>query len=52
LREIGLNNAWFAILEGVIVASGPTRDEVEKILQEILPAEKREFVYIFHLKGK
>ena len=52
LREIGLNNAWFAILEGIIVASGPTRDEVEQILQEILPAKKREFVYVFHLKGK
>lgn len=52
LREIGLNNVWFAILEGIIIASGPTRDEVEQILQEILPAEKREFVYIFHLKGK
>jgi len=52
LREIGLINAWFAILEGIIVASGTTRDKIEQILQEILPAEKREFVYIFHLKGK
>jgi len=52
LREIGLGNVWFAILEGIIVASGQTRDEVEQILQEILPAEKREFVYIFQLKGK
>jgi len=52
LREIGFSNVWFAILEGIVVASGSTRDRVEQILQEILPAEKREFVYIFHLKGK
>jgi len=52
LRDIGFSNVWFAILEGIVVASGLTRDGVEQILQEILPAEKREFVYIFYLKGK
>ena len=52
LREIGFSNVWFAILEGIVVASGSTRDGVEQILQEILPAGKREFVYVFHLKGK
>jgi len=52
LREIGLTNAWFAILEGVIIASGSTKNEVEQILQSILPAEKRKFVYIFQLKKK
>lgn len=52
LREIGLTNAWFAILEGIIVASGLTRNGVEQILQEIIPAEKKELVYIFRLKGK
>lgn len=52
LREIGLTNAWFAILEGVTIASGATRDEVERILQCILPAEKKKFVYIFQLKEK
>ena len=52
LSEIGLRNAWFAILEGEMVAGGSTREEVERILDEIIPAEKRNFAYIFHLKGK
>ena len=52
LREIGVRRGWFAILEGVIIASGKTRDEVERVLKSILPAERREFVYIFQLKGK
>ena len=52
LREIGLTNAWFAILEGMTIASGATKDEVERILQCILPTKKRKFVYIFRLKEK
>ncbi|MEA2074727.1 MAG: hypothetical protein U9O85_03205 [Euryarchaeota archaeon] len=52
LSKIGLSNAWFAILEGEIIAGGCTRAEVERILDEIVPAEKRDFAYVFHLKGK
>jgi len=52
LRDIGLTNAWFAIIEGITIASGVTKDEVERILQYILPTEKRKFVYIFRLKEK
>lgn len=52
LREIGLTSGWFAILEGIIIAGGSTRDEVEQILPSIVPAEKRKFVYVFQLKGK
>lgn len=52
MRKIGLSKAWFAILKGVIIASGATRDEVEQVLQHILSTEKRKLVYIFQLKGK
>lgn len=52
LREIGLINGWFAILEGIIIASGATKESVEQVLQHILPTEKRKFVYIFQLKRK
>jgi hypothetical protein len=52
LSEIGLRNAWFAILEGEIVAGGNAREEVERILDAIIPAEKRNFAYIFHLRGR
>lgn len=52
LREIGFGGAWFAILEGIIIGSGPTKDAVEEILQKTVPTEKSEFVHIFHLGGK
>jgi len=37
---------------GIIVASGSTKEEVERILQAIVPDQQREFVYIFHLKTR
>lgn len=43
LSKIGVGGAWFAILEGETVASGRTKEEVEEILDEIIPAEKRDF---------
>jgi hypothetical protein len=52
LREIGLKDAWFALLQGMIIAGGSTKDEVEQILPGIVPPEKRKFVYVFQLKGK
>lgn len=52
LREMGLSDAWFAILEGTIIASGTTRGQVKQILKEILPKEKGELAYIFHLTRK
>jgi len=52
LREMGITSGWFAILEGMIIASGATKEEVERILASILPDEKKDFVYIFQLKKK
>ncbi|MBW2069143.1 MAG: hypothetical protein JRI31_09790 [Deltaproteobacteria bacterium] len=52
LREIGLRKGWFAILKGIIIASGTTKDEVEKILQRLVPPEEQKFVYIFQLRQK
>ena len=51
LRELGLTGGWFAILEGVIIASGKTKEEVNGILDGILSPEKRDFVHVFQLKG-
>jgi len=52
LRDIGIENGWFAVTEGLIIAGGTTKDEVEKILRDILPAEKRMFVSVFRLKKR
>lgn len=51
LREIGFRDSWFAILENLIIASGKTKDEVERVLKGILPPGKEKFVYLFQLKG-
>jgi hypothetical protein len=37
---------------GIIIASGSTEDEVKRILNNILPDEKKDFAYIFQLKRK
>jgi len=52
LYEIGLIKGWFGIFRGMIIASGKTREAVERVLEDILPAEERKFVYIFQLKGR
>jgi hypothetical protein len=52
LREIGLNDAWFGILEGLVIASGRTKEDLEKNLQAIVPSHKKKFVYFYRLKAK
>lgn len=52
LRGLGLNRGWFAVLEGIIVAGGGSREQVERILVDIVPSEKRELAYIFQLKKR
>jgi hypothetical protein len=50
LRDIGLSGVWFAILEGVTIASGRTRQEVEQAFRRIVPKDKLPFVYTFQVK--
>ena len=50
LRDIGLSGVWFAILEGITIASGRTRQEVEEAVQRIVPQPQRPFVYTFEVK--
>ena len=52
LRKIGIQKGWFAILEGIPVASGVTKGDTEKAVQSIVPEEKQVFVYYFQLKNR
>lgn len=52
LREIGLGDVWFGILEGLIVASGKTDADLEQNLKAIVPSFMQEFVYLYRLKSK
>ncbi|MHA1381568.1 MAG: hypothetical protein ACTSRG_24640 [Candidatus Helarchaeota archaeon] len=49
LLEMGISNAWFAVLYGIIVASGKSKKDVEQILHDVVPSEKRELVHIFKI---
>jgi hypothetical protein len=51
LRAMGLNGVWFAILEGVPIASGTTHQEVQQAVKRIVPQHKLPFIYTFQVKG-
>jgi hypothetical protein len=51
LARLGLRNAWFALYYGEVIAGGSTRSEVAQLVDKLLPAEQRDFAYLFHLKG-
>ena len=44
LREIGMEPGWYAILEGLIVASGETHGDVSHVVERLVPTNKVEFV--------
>jgi hypothetical protein len=47
-RKMGLKQGWFAILQGLIVASGVTKDEAAKTAKNLVPPEKIEWIYFLH----
>ena len=52
LHEIGLEKGYFGILESMIIVSGETKKDIQKIANAIIPQSKRPFVYTFQLKEK
>lgn len=48
LRETDLKEAYFAIYDDRIVASGPSEQQVQEILVDILPDGKETHPYIYH----
>jgi len=50
LREMGFKNTWFAVLQGLIIASAPSKNNLLENLDNVLPAGKAPHVYTFHLK--
>ena len=52
LKEIGVKDGWFGIIDGMIIAAGSTQTDVEMTLKSLLPIEKRKLVYLFRLKSK
>ena len=50
--ELGVNSAYFAIFDDVIIASGKSEKELNEMVANVLPLEKREYVYVFKYRGK
>lgn len=48
LRDLDLNEAYVAIYDERIVASGTTKEQVQQILDEIMPAGTGNHPYIYH----
>ncbi len=51
-RENDLGEGWFAILDGTIISSGPSREEAEKGAAGIVPEDKRDMVFFFRYPSK
>lgn len=49
LREIGIEKGAFAILEGMIVAGGRNPEETLRVAKQIVPSEKRAWLYVFQV---
>jgi hypothetical protein len=48
-NEIGINKGWLVVLEGLVVASGGSKNEAEQAVKRIVPPDKRDWVYCFQL---
>lgn len=48
LRDLDLNEAYFAIYDERIIASGTSEEQVQQILDEIMPDGKENHPYIYH----
>ncbi len=51
LKELGIRDAWFGILEGLIVAAGTSKTECRDIAQKILPEDRACFVYYYRARA-
>ena len=47
LKKIGLEKNWFGIIDNTVVASGVTKDQLQKNIAAVIPEDKTDRVYIF-----
>lgn len=52
LRDAGIVEGWFAIYEGVVIASAPDRARLVRRVAEILPEPQASLPYLYRLKKK
>jgi hypothetical protein len=47
LRSNNIKKVWFALLDNIVVASGKTKQDLEKNVADVIPVEQREALFIF-----
>lgn len=47
LKKRNITKGWFGILEGLIIASGESKEQVEHIIKQLAPLERQKHVYYF-----
>lgn len=52
LKEIGIKEGWFGLMDGIIITGGRTRNDAEKSVKSLVPAEKMKLVHFFQLKAE
>ena len=50
LKQVGVKKGWFAISNNVVVASSKKKEDLEKLVEELIPNRGKESVYIFEFK--
>jgi hypothetical protein len=52
LRKAGAEGGWYASLEGVVVAGGTTREDVERTVEALVPEGQRGLVHVYGSRGR
>jgi len=52
LKAMGIAEGWFALVDGIIIASGKDRENVEQTAKSMLPPAKMKLVHLFQMKAK
>ncbi len=47
LKKAGIEKKWFGIIDNTVVASGVTKDQLQKNIAAVIPEDKADRVYIF-----
>jgi len=50
LKEMGFSEVWFAALGKRIVASGKTKEQLETVLEDVVPEERKDHTYFFKVE--
>ncbi len=48
-REIGIKKVWYATLQGIIIASGMSKEEIDKTVRKMVQVSRLKQVYIFQV---